>query len=509
MVNQSTITMLHLLKRQFFTVSTHFDYSLVLSFALPKSVLAPLLPPGLEVDNYGDYGFVAVAIVKVRDLKPDSLPGFFKKDCYLVGYRIFVRYSNPSYRKRRGLYILKSFSDSRGMVLRGNTFTRYNYAHCQLESQRIGEELEIKLECASDFSNLKIKANISETVDQLPSGSPFPDLRQARRFEGPMPYTFSYEKETHSMSIVRGVRRDWKPRPIAIKEADFDFLRSPIFQGAQAILANAFIVENIPYRWEKAVREPIGERRNSFKGVFNIFRFNWQQYVFALLVGVLLVCMLQFGQFSNSLTRILKLALAGNIYLILSSLIVSFWIYDRSGIYNLSWLKPWIIKGTNALNIHAGFDETSKRLQAYFPKIQWRIADFFDQLKTQEPSLKQARALHPPSLPEEQVDYKALPYTDESFEAVTVLFSAHEIRSFDERVQFFKELKRILKQKGKVVVTEHLRDWRNLLAFGPGFLHFFSERSWRNVFKKAGFSVTIASRYTPFVMVFVLDDWNG
>ena len=507
--------MLHYLKRQFFDVSAHFDYSLVLAYAFPKEILAPLLPPGLEVDTYGDYGFVAAAIVKVRDLKPTVLPDVFQKDCYLVGYRIFVRYKNPPYRNRRGLYILKSLSNSPAMVMRGNLLTRYNYSLCQIEETRNGNDLALNLGNKDGSANLSIKANIRREFSDLPENSLFPDLKQARRFEGPMPYTFSFEKETSQMSIVRGVRQDWRPRPIEVKKAQLAFFNDPIFQGVTPKLANAFIVENIPYHWEKAIREPVKVAPQikadqpvtvPFNGVWNIFRFNKHQYAVAAILALVFTGLLMFGDWSVLFERLIKIALIGDLYLMLSSLVVSFWVYDRSGLYRMSWLKPWIIKKANALNIHAGFDETSQRLQSYFPKTHWRIADFFEQLKYKEASLKQARELYPPLSSEETVDYKALPYTDEAFEAVTVLFSAHEIRSFEERVQFFKELKRVLKERGKVVVTEHLRDWRNLLAFGPGFLHFFSESNWRKVFKKAGFSVTIASRYTPFVMVFVLDE---
>ena len=164
-----------------------------------------------------------------------------------------------------------------------------------------------------------------------------------------------------------------------------------------------------------------------------------------------------------------------------------------------------MIKKRRGLNIHAGFDEMSEKLRDLFPGVQWRIADFFDHLKQREPSLRQARALYPPSPSQDAVDYRDLPYEEKAFDAATILFSAHELRSFDERVQFFVELKRVLQERGQVIVAEHLRDWRNFLAFGPGFFHFFSERRWRKVFKQAGFSVTLASRYTPFVMVFVLD----
>ena len=64
------------LRRHPFPVDAFFDHSLVLTYALPLQSLAPLLPPGLQVDAYGDYGFVAIAMVQTRRLRPAQRPPY-------------------------------------------------------------------------------------------------------------------------------------------------------------------------------------------------------------------------------------------------------------------------------------------------------------------------------------------------------------------------------------------------------------------------------------------------
>jgi hypothetical protein len=68
----------------------------------------------------------------------------------------------------------------------------------------------------------------------------------------------------------------------------------------------------------------------------------------------------------------------------------------------------------------------------------------------------------------------------------------------------FRELHRILTVRGRIIVAEHLRDWANALAFGPGALHFHSRRSWKHCFARTGFAVEREFSITPFVHVFVL-----
>jgi hypothetical protein len=71
-------------------------------------------------------------------------------------------------------------------------------------------------------------------------------------------------------------------------------------------------------------------------------------------------------------------------------------------------------------------------------------------------------------------------------------------------VRLFREIARILTPSGELVLMEHVRDWRNFLAFGPGFLHFFSQRAWRNAALQAGLNLHTELAMTPFVHVYIL-----
>jgi ubiquinone/menaquinone biosynthesis C-methylase UbiE len=101
-----------------------------------------------------------------------------------------------------------------------------------------------------------------------------------------------------------------------------------------------------------------------------------------------------------------------------------------------------------------------------------------------------------------------LPVQDESADNIFTFFSAHEIRNDDERVAFFNELNRVLTPEGQVIVTEHLRDTANFIAYNIGFLHFHSRWTWLQTFGKAGFKVSNEIKITPFISTFILNK-NG
>lgn len=233
-----------------FAVDAWFDSSCTLTFAVPVEDIAARLPSCLTPDTFdGRWGFIAVAVVQTRRLRPAGFPSFLGHDFVLAGYRYFVRYRPASGRSLRGLFIVRSETDKQRMQWLGNLMTRYHYVKTGIRVMRSGCRLDV----AAPDTGLAISVDTTPGAE-LPQGSPFTRPGDARRFSGPLPFTFTCERHKNRVLIVEGVRADWKPRPVAVLSHHIPFLET--LGLGHALLANAFIVENISYHWKKGVSEP-------------------------------------------------------------------------------------------------------------------------------------------------------------------------------------------------------------------------------------------------------------
>ena len=239
------------LQRHPLSIDAHFRECLTMTYALPAEILRRLLPPGLELETVGDTGFVAVAVVRTERLRPAGVPRPLGCDFVLAGYRIFTRFQAGRGRSIRGLRILRSDADRRLMVAGGNLLTHYNYHPCRADFEPSGSCLDVAISTSDGSGDLELTVDLADP--SLPAGSPFASVREARRFAGPLPYTFDYEAETHSIVAIEAQRTRWRPAPVAVRVRRISFFDQPAFAGCTPVLAAAFRVSDIDYRWRRGM----------------------------------------------------------------------------------------------------------------------------------------------------------------------------------------------------------------------------------------------------------------
>jgi uncharacterized membrane protein YphA (DoxX/SURF4 family) len=243
------------LRRHPIPIDAHFRDCISLTFAAPAEALRPLLPPGLELETFRGYGYMAVALVRTELLRPVGVPKALGQDFLLIGYRVFCYFQTPDGRRLRGLRILRSDADGALIVAVGNLLTHYNYHPCRAKISEVNRRPVASVQSADGLGDLELIARTGDP--ELPAGSPFCSGREARRFAGPLQYTFDYEPESRGVVAIRARRAHWMPAPIAVDVNQISFFDQPMFRGCRPILAAAFHVRDVNYRWERGIWYPI------------------------------------------------------------------------------------------------------------------------------------------------------------------------------------------------------------------------------------------------------------
>jgi hypothetical protein len=242
---------------------------------------------------------------------------------------------------------------------------------------------------------------------------------------------------------------------------------------------------------------------SSYAGVAKIIRFNWPWYVLGLAVtgGALIYLGSHPTVTSWRGAGGLAVALAGG--WLLGSLLVSHYLYDRSAVARGEWIGAVERADVRtAVVLHAGQDEASEVVRRAISWATLEAFDFYDPRAISSPSLERARRMAGTG-----ARFFALAAAQGEFtsaDLVLLVFAAHELRERDDRVELLAGAGRMLSDKGRLLVVEHLRDAWNFLAYGPGAFHFLSRRTWLDTFEAARLSVLEERRCTRFVRVFVL-----
>ena len=247
----------------------------------------------------------------------------------------------------------------------------------------------------------------------------------------------------------------------------------------------------------------MNSERKPFEGVLNIIRFNWHFYAYSASAILFIVYI---GWYFSGFVSLLHFTAAVLSALSIAvTLIVSWYIYDRSNLYTLNWLDGFEIPAPERVaNIHAGFDETSVLIKNKYPAAALDVYDFYDPAKHTEVSIERARKLYPPYPGTLNIETDKLNLKQKNYDIIFLILAVHEIRNNDERIKFFLQLKDFLAGHGRIIIVEHQRDILNFLAFNIGFFHFHSPGTWKENFRSAGLILTREKKLTPFLKIYNL-----
>ncbi|MBD3906858.1 class I SAM-dependent methyltransferase [Chryseobacterium sp. Ch-15] len=236
-----------------------------------------------------------------------------------------------------------------------------------------------------------------------------------------------------------------------------------------------------------------------------VILFNYQKILLGIIVSIVL-----FGLsfFINSsvfvlLFRVLSVLIILNI---IASLVASYILYDNSDLYELNNLKGIIDwnKTKNTILVHASFDPLSKNLEEKYPNLNLTVCDVFGNRHEQEKGIETSKKIFPPNPKEIKIKPHQLPFEDCSQDVILAITALHEILDHDQRVLFFQEAKRVLKNDGLIIVSEQFRDFINFVFFNIGAFHFLSKKKWKKAISEAGLEIAENKKITPFANMLIV-----
>ena len=236
-----------------------------------------------------------------------------------------------------------------------------------------------------------------------------------------------------------------------------------------------------------------------------VILFNYQKIVLGAIVSAILF----FLSFQiNSANFVLLLRIFGFVILlnIFASIVASYLLYDKSDLYEFKNLNKFIDweKTENATLIHASFDPFSKKLEEHHKNVNFTVCDIFENRHEQESGIKISKQTFPPNPKEIKISPTNLPFDNESQDVVLAITAVHEVLNHRDRVFFFQEAGRILKNDGVIIVSEQFRDVINFVFFNIGAFHFLSEKHWKKAIAEAGLEVIANEKITPFANMLVI-----
>jgi uncharacterized protein YqjF (DUF2071 family) len=153
-------------------LSANWRYLAMLNFAVEPAILAPLVPPGTELDFEEDETFVSIVGLLFLDTRLLGLPVPLHRDFEEVNLRFYVRKKSAD-TWRRGVVFVREFVPKRAIALIARSFYGEPYLAVPMKHNIEHVDLRLNVEYSwrrgTKWESLKMSA--SGEPQNIPAGS--------------------------------------------------------------------------------------------------------------------------------------------------------------------------------------------------------------------------------------------------------------------------------------------------------------------------------------------------
>lgn len=234
-----------------------------------------------------------------------------------------------------------------------------------------------------------------------------------------------------------------------------------------------------------------------YTGALRYVQSRWPNYVFGYSGGLLLAVVVVFFSATRGWHSLILFGLASTLimtYFLVMSLWSAHQIYDKQNIsqclVKLGELQP----ENTLILIDLGRRLLAIDLCRHLTTGRVIVIDVYNPQMTPGRELARARRQAKRPDPDPRLSWRdgkisLLPLADGSVPAVTLSEVASEFWQLGDRQQLFKEVFRVLRPGGCILLAERLRTPINLLVNGPAGLRLSPIAYWENLLLEAGFKI--------------------
>ena len=236
-----------------------------------------------------------------------------------------------------------------------------------------------------------------------------------------------------------------------------------------------------------------------------VILFNYKKILLGIIVSLILM-ITSFQISSNTVSIVLKILSILILLNIIASVVASYILYDHSDLYELNDLQEIIdFRNTESvILIHASFDPLSGPLEKKYKNLDLVVCDIYGNRHEHEKGIEISKKVFPPNPAEIKISPNKLPFEDKSVDVILAVTSLHEILNHKDRVLFFKEAKRIVKDNGVIVMSEQFQNIINFIFFNIGAFHFLTKKQWERAISEADLKVVVNKKNTPFANTLII-----
>lgn len=206
----------------------------LISYPVPPTALAHLLPPGAELSLSGGLAWVSACFVNTKQLRPSVVPGPLGLEFNYLVHRTRARLPYPDGVKRESVLVLEANINNRlfAELAARTAGVRFKAQDVTLRESRNGWRVQMR----NAGGQLLYRADIAKSSigATLPQGSRFSDVAAADKFLLNVAYGGQWQRQQHRLHLLAETHDPWHAQAGACKTDCFAFLESIHPAAAQA-----------------------------------------------------------------------------------------------------------------------------------------------------------------------------------------------------------------------------------------------------------------------------------